>query len=196
MIKQTQNSVILASGSPRRRAILKELGLNFTIIPADIDESLKTGESAIEYVCRLALEKGITIAQIHKDKIVISADTVVVFHNEILGKPVDEDDAYRILRLLSNNYHQVITSFAIHCVETNINILEHEITDVHIRELSDEDIWDYIASGSPMDKAGAYGIQDLSAYLVDKIDGSYHNVMGFPVTHFAGVWNKTFNLEK
>jgi septum formation protein len=192
MIKQSKESVVLASASPRRKALLEELGLNFTIIPADIDESLQKGETAIEYVRRLAFEKGNALAQMHCDKIIISADTIVVLHNEILGKPVDEEDAFRILKLLSNNYHQVITSFAIRCIDNNISILEHEITDVHFRDLSDEDIWDYVAGGSPMDKAGAYGIQDVNAYLVDKIDGSYQNVMGFPVTHFAVVWNGIF----
>lgn len=188
MIKQSQETVILASASPRRKALLTELGLNFIVIPANIDESFQEGETALDYVRRMAFEKGNAIAQEHPDKIVISADTIVVLHNETLGKPVDEEDAFRILRSLSNNYHQVISSFAILSIKKNISVLEHEITDVHFRELSDEDIWEYIETGSPVDKAGAYGIQDISAYLVDKIDGCYHNVMGFPVAHFAKKW--------
>ncbi|MFA6618805.1 MAG: Maf family protein [Candidatus Neomarinimicrobiota bacterium] len=188
MIEQGYENLILASASPRRKTLLKELGLKFEVIPADIDESFQEDETALDYVRRLAFEKANSLAQEHPDKIIVSADTIVVLHNEILGKPIDKEDAFRILKTLSNNYHQVITSFAILSIKKNIKVLEHEITDVHFRELSDEDIWEYIDTGSPMDKAGAYGIQDISAYLVDKIDGCYHNVMGFPVAHFAKKW--------
>ena len=190
MIKQSEYHLILASASPRRKALLQELGLAFEVIPAHIEELLLEHETALEHVRRLALEKGQKLAYDYPESWVISSDTIVVLDNQILGKPKDEADAKRILRALSGRSHEVITAFSIQHSSRDIELVEHEITEVHFRNLSDEDIEDYIASGSPMDKAGAYGIQDLDAYLVDRINGSYHNVMGFPVAKFAQEWNR------
>jgi septum formation protein len=192
MIVQPEYPVILASLSPRRKELLEMLGLKFTVIPAHADETLLKHEDPIGHVRRLAREKGAVVKTDHPGHIVISADTVVVHRNRIMGKPADEHEAYRMLKMLSGARHKVITAFSIQFQELNIDLTEHEVTLVRFRELSEKDIRDYIASGSPLDKAGAYGIQDLNAYLVTSIKGSYHNVIGFPVAKFACEWNDLF----
>lgn len=193
MIFQPHTQVVLASASPRRKEILEQLGLKFQIIPSHIDECMLENEMPIQHVCRLSQEKAEAVAKKHPDVIVISSDTIVLFKNEILGKPVDANDAIRMLKMLSLQSHEVITAFTILSPQMDQGVTEYEISKVHFRELSDQDILDYVATGSPMDKAGAYGIQDINAYLVDSIHGSYQNVMGFPVEHFATTWNKLFN---
>ncbi len=190
MIIQPDKPVILASASPRRKELLEQLGLEFKIIPSHIDEIILEMESPIAHVCRLAQEKGSAIAQKYPEALVISSDTIVVYRDDILGKPVDEKDAYRMLELLSGKTHEVITAFSIQSIINNIEITEYEVTEVHFRKLSHENITAYILGGSPMDKAGAYGIQDVDAYLVDSINGSYHNVIGFQHAHFATKWNE------
>jgi septum formation protein len=195
VIHQPTIEVILASASPRRKELLEQLGLKFCIIPAHIDEDMLENEMPIQHVCRLSQEKAEAIANQFSDAIIISSDTIVVFQDKILGKPSDLEDAKCMLKMLSGNSHQVITAFSILSKKLNIHMTEYEITEVHFRELHDQDILDYVATGSPMDKAGAYGIQDINAYLVDSIHGSYQNVMGFPVAHFATSWNKLFNTN-
>ena len=192
MIVQPGLPVILASASPRRKELLERLGLIFKITPSHIDESMYPNEKPLEHVRRLAEEKGNAIAEKNSEQIIISADTIVVYQGEILGKPNDNADAFKMLSLLSGNTHEVITAFSILCGSKKIFITEDELTEVSFRNLTNEDIHEYIESGSPMDKAGAYGIQDVDAYLVSSIKGSYHNVIGFPVAHFAMVWNKIF----
>lgn len=193
MIIQPDTKVILASASPRRKELLSQLGLKFDILPAHIDESMLENEDPIKHVCRLSKLKAESIAKNNPSAFIIASDTIVVYNGQILGKPISEEDAFRMLKLLSGHFHEVITAFSIVSQDREININEYEITEVHFRELSEEDIKNYIAGGSPMDKAGAYGIQDVDAYLVDKIMGSYHNVIGFPVSHFALVWNEIIN---
>ncbi|MCK4813845.1 MAG: septum formation protein Maf [Candidatus Marinimicrobia bacterium] len=193
MIIQPDIPVILASASPRRRELLTTLGLQFKIIPAHINEAFYSNELPIKHVCRLAGEKGKNISDEHPEAVVISSDTIVVYQNNILGKPADEDDAFRMLRFLSGNTHEVITAFSIICRKRNINVLEYETTEVVFRNLSDEDIRSYIAGGSPMDKAGAYGIQDLDANFVKKIKGCFYNVIGFPIAAFTEKWNVLFS---
>ena len=190
MIRQPDSPVILASASPRRKVLLEQLGLTFEIIPAHIDEAMLPGETPLKHVLRLSEEKGKAVAEKHPDSIIISSDTIVVHDNKILGKPKDKEDADRMLRRLSGQTHEVISAFSICCAGKGLCVTKHEVTEVHFRELTDEDIYAYIAGGSPMDKAGAYGIQDVDAYLVNRINGSYHNVMGFPVAHFATIWNE------
>jgi septum formation protein len=193
VIIQPENPVILASASPRRKELLTQLGLKFEIIPAHIDESQLPGESPLDHVRRLAEEKGQAVARLYPGAIIISSDTIVLFEDRILGKPENKDDAYRILSKLSGMTHKVITAFSIMCIDKGWRIIEHEVTNVHFRQLSDKDIYDYIAGGSPMDKAGAYGIQDLKANFVDSIEGCFYNVIGFPVAKFNKIWNRLFN---
>ncbi len=195
MIIQPDIPVILASASPRRRELLTALGLQFELIPAHIDESFYPNESPVKHVCRLAEEKGKNIAAEHPEAVVISSDTIVVYQDTILGKPADEHDAFQMLRSLSGNMHKVITAFSIICRKRNINVLEYETTEVVFRNLSDENIRSYIAGGSPLDKAGAYGIQDLDANFVKKIKGCFYNVIGFPVAAFTEKWNVLFQID-
>ncbi len=172
---------ILASGSPRRKELLAELIDEFDIIPSLADESAD-GLSPAELVAELAKRKAVEVAQRRENegKIVIGSDTVVAFGKQILGKPKDGQDAFRMLSTLSGNAHEVYTGvcFAQKKGATLRLLAKEDCTRVFFHELSQEGIWSYIQSGSPMDKAGAYGIQDGG--LVEKIEGSYTNVVGFP----------------
>ncbi len=192
MIFQPDKPVILASASPRRKELLKKLGLKFSVLPAHIDETMLKDEDSIIYACRISQEKGEAIAKKEPKAIVISSDTVVVYREHILGKPSDPDDARRMLKMLSGQTHQVITAFSIIQKSSNIQTTEYVTTDVTFRELNDEEIDNYISTGSPMDKAGAYGIQDLYANLVEGIRGCFYNVIGFPVARFKRTWDELF----
>jgi len=185
--------VILASASPRRKELLEKLGLRFSVIPAHIDETMLKDEDPINYASRMSLEKGEAIAKKYPERIVISSDTVVVHKEHILGKPSDPKDARRMLKMLSGKTHQVITAFTILQNNRDIERTEHEISDVTFRDLNDSEIDNYIATGSPLDKAGAYGIQDLHANLVKSINGCFYNVIGFPVARFKKIWDELFS---
>jgi septum formation protein len=171
--------LILASSSPRRRELLTEAGIAFTVHPADIDETHRPGESPIDFTQRLAREKAEAIFAKHPEATVLGADTVVVCDEEILGKPSDETDAARMLKKLSGRDHQVITGVAL--VSLSGTQTHVETTIVTMREISEEEIKKYIATGEPMDKAGAYAIQGAAAAFISKIEGDYSNVVGLPV---------------
>ena len=174
--------VILASASPRRKMLMKELVPSFTIIVPEIDESLsfKNHQDVKDIVKDIASRKCQKVSKDHPNDIVIAADTVVVIDNDIIGKPKDRDDASRMLRKLSGKTHYVYTAYVISKEDKVItNVVE---TEVIFNDLSDDLINNYIASGSPLDKAGAYGYQDNADFaLVKKINGSVTNVIGFPV---------------
>ena len=174
--------VILASASPRRKMLMKELVPSFTIIVPEIDESLsfKNHQDVKDIVKDIASRKCQKVSKDHPNDLVIAADTVVVSDNDIIGKPKDKDDAYRMLRKLSGKTHYVYTAYVISKEDKVItNVVE---TEVIFNDLSDDLINNYIASGSPLDKAGAYGYQDNADFaLVKKINGSVTNVIGFPV---------------
>jgi len=174
--------LILASASPRRRELLERIGLRFTVQVADADETLLPGLSPKEQVTRLSQIKAQAVADAAgqpEDTVILSADTVVVLEDEILGKPKDEADAARMLRALSGRDHLVLTGIT---VRRGHQVVSHcEETAVHFRPLSDREIAGYIATKEPMDKAGAYGIQGYAALFVDKLTGDYYNVMGLPV---------------
>lgn len=168
--------IILASSSPRRRDLLNMIGISHEVMPADIDESLRVGEAPGAYAERLAREKGAAVAPRVPGAFVISADTIVVAGGEVLGKPRSETDAARMLRTLSGTTHKVLTAVAVTSagrVESGV-----EAVDVAVRELTDEEILAYIATGEPMDKAGSYGIQGYGATIVEKISGDFFAVMG------------------
>ena len=174
---------ILASASPRRKELLAEILPEFEIIPSLADESVVGTPAPKEFVEILAERKAREVASRteNEGKIVLGADTVVAYGNEILGKPKDEEDAFRMLKMLSGKKHEVYTGVCI-CVCQNgqaRHIVQADKTDVYFNELSNAWIWKYIRGGSPMDKAGAYGIQDGG--LVAKIEGSYSNVVGLPI---------------
>ncbi len=171
---------ILASKSPRRKELMKDICPSFSIVISDIDESKSCHLPPLEAVIDIAYRKGEDVFKSHQNDIVISADTIVTIDNLIIGKPKDKEDAKRILKLLSGRTHHVITAYSIFSNEKVIQ--NHVISEVHFLELSDDLIDQYIASGSPMDKAGAYGIQDNEKFhIIDSIIGSYTNVVGFPV---------------
>lgn len=193
MIVIPDRDVILASASPRRKELLSRLGLDFKVLPPHIDESMLPDEKPVDYTRRISEAKGNAIARSHADKIIISSDTAVVYKEHILGKPVNGEDAVRMLKLLSGRTHQVVSAFSLICRDLKIAYTDHEITDVQFRDLSEKEILSYIASGSPMDKAGAYGIQDLSANFVKSINGCYYNVIGFPVARFKKAWDSLFS---
>lgn len=170
--------LILASQSPRRKELLGLLRLPFIIRVADIDETMDREKSPYHQVARIAKQKAEAIARQPGD-VVIAADTIVVCENEVLCKPKDEADAFRMLRLLSGRDHQVMTGL---CVLKDDQVCVcTEVTDIHFRVLTDEEIWAYIRTGEPMDKAGAYGIQGYAALFAEKISGDYFNVVGLPV---------------
>ena len=175
--------IILASASPRRKELMeKEISSSFSIIVSDIDESLsfKTYSDVRDIVKDIALRKCLAVSNDHPNDLVIAADTVVVIGNEIIGKPKDKEDAYKMLRKLSGNTHYVYTAYEISKDDKVVSgIVE---TEVLFNDLSDDLINRYIASGSPLDKAGAYGYQDNDQFpIVKKINGSITNVIGFPV---------------
>ncbi len=176
--------IILASASPRRLHILQEHGLNAVVMPADIDEIRLKDEEAKSYVTRLAQEKAQTI--LHKTAIgaadlILAADTTVAYHNHILEKPSDHDDAYRMLHMLSGNSHEVYTGYALVFLPEQQWYVDYVTTNITFHTLSERQIHDYIASGDPFDKAGGYGIQSVRDTFVKEIRGSYYNVMGLPI---------------
>ena len=181
----TSTPIILASKSPRRKKLLKQIGLQFKSKSFDVDEKYSPDENPVRLVKKLAQDKlQVAVEQI-RNSIIITADTIVVFENNILGKPKDKKDAARMLKKLSGNKHFVYTGFAIYNGVTQKLIVDYEKTCVKFRKLGKKEIDDYVASGSPMDKAGAYGIQDdYGAVFVRKISGDYYNVVGLPLSKF------------
>ena len=170
--------LVLASRSPRRAELLKAAGFEFTIRAADVDETPRESEAPRAYVQRVAEEKARAV-QANADEIILAADTTVVLESEIMGKPVDAPDAARMLRALAGRRHEVITAV---CIRRGDRVTcEIASTAVWFAPLSDGEIADYVASGEPTDKAGAYGIQGLASKFIDRIDGSYSNVVGLPV---------------
>lgn len=176
--------VILASASPRRYELLKSTGINFKVIKSGFDESSISVKNPMDYVQEVAYQKGHVVAHKYPDKLVISADTIVVEEGKILGKPKNEDDAFNILLTLSGRSHIVLTSFALFLLKYSKSIVETVSTEVTMRSLHNDEIWAYVNTGEPMDKAGAYAIQGQGAMLVEKINGSYTNVVGFPLAKF------------
>jgi septum formation protein len=175
--------LVLASASPRRQELLRNAGIAFEVQPANIAEDPLPGESAKACAERLAREKALTVARQrphNKDNdIVLGADTVVVVDGQLLGKPADAADAVRMLRMLSGRKHQVITGVCL--VVSGKPSVSSETTVVTVNELTDQDIVDYVASGEPMDKAGAYAIQGIASRWIPRIEGDYGNVVGLPV---------------
>ncbi len=175
--------LVLASASPRRQKLLRSAGITFEVQPADIPEDPLPGEAAKECAERLAREKALAVARQRPQDCVLGADTVVVVNGEILGKPCDAADAARMLRRLSRREHQVITGVCL--AVSGQCAVASETTSVTMSEISEKEISDYIASGEPMDKAGAYAIQGIASRWIPRIEGDYSNVVGLPV---ALVW--------
>jgi septum formation protein len=180
--------LVLASASPRRQELLRNAAIAFTVQPANIDETPLAGESPRNYAERLAREKALTIAKTCPQDLVLGADTIVVVDETILVKPRDAEDAARMLRLLSGRTHEVITAVCIaKPVRSELRTdnrqltTESESTRVTMTEISDDEIRSYIATGEPLDKAGAYAIQGIASRWIPRIEGDYSNVVGLPV---------------
>lgn len=176
--------LILASQSPRRRELLGLFHLPFEIRVADIDESMDPALPPYDEVARVSRAKAEAVART-ADDIVIAADTVVVCDAQVLGKPRDTEDAYRMLQLLSGRDHQVMTGLTV--LRGSQCVCCTEVSDIHFRPLSDREISAYIASGEPMDKAGAYGIQGGAALFAERIHGDYFNIVGLPVCRLSQI---------
>lgn len=188
-------SLYLASGSPRRRELLTQLGLHFERVITDVEELRREEESAQHYVRRLAREKALAGAAVApQDLPVLGADTIVVLNGEVLEKPRDAAHAAEMLTRLSGKTHQVMTAVALADRQRELDCLV--LTDVTFRLLTPQDISDYIASGEPMDKAGAYGIQGLGGNFVRKINGSYHAVVGLPLVETSELFSHFQSLRE
>jgi septum formation protein len=179
--------LVLASKSPRRAEILKSAGIPFRVRISDVPEHHLPDETPRALVERLAVEKARAFPA-SSGEIVLGADTVVVVDSHILGKPINPEDASRMLRLLSGRAHQVITGICLHTAQRDI--VDSSVTKVFFSNLSDQEIADYVASGEPMDKAGAYGIQGLASKFVERIEGCYFNVVGLPVSLVYRYWKE------
>ena len=181
-----QKKLILASASPRRSDLLKILGLEFDVIPSEIDENLDENAFSNELIEKLALEKVEDVEKrVNCPAIIIGSDTVVVVDNIILGKPEDKDDAYRMLRMLSGKTHQVISAIAIKDTETGKTLTDSVVSNVTFKDLTDLEIQNYVATGEPSDKAGAYAIQGKASIFISSICGCYSNIVGISTFKLA-----------
>jgi septum formation protein len=185
--------LVLASASPRRQELLRNAGIAFEVQPANIAEDPLSREAAKDCAERLARDKALAIARQHPNDCVLGADTVVVIDGQILGKPADPADAERMLRLLSGREHEVITGVCL--VADGKSFVATETTLVTVNEITDQEIADYIATGEPMDKAGAYAIQGIASRWIPRIEGDYSNVVGLPVALVFRMLQKHCNLE-
>lgn len=188
--------IILASASPRRQELLASAGIAFRVVPGDIDETPHPGEEPAPHVVRLAEEKAREASARADGRFFIGADTIVLLDGEILGKPCDESEAAVMLRKLSGRMHHVITGFAIIDHESDRIVRRTVSTEVYFRPVSDTEIAAYIATGCPLDKAGAYAIQGGAASMVEKINGSYTNVVGLPLCEVVEVLRGFGALEQ
>ena len=177
--------VVLASSSPRRRELLNLIGIAHEVRPANLDESMRPREAPRRHAERLAREKASALAMRDPDLITIAADTIVVINRKVLGKPVDKEDAARMLAMLSGREHTVITAVAVSRGKKLRSAIEE--VKVKFRRLREEEIDAYIATGEPMDKAGAYGIQGYGATIVERVEGDYFAVMGLPLVRLIAL---------
>jgi septum formation protein len=178
--------LILASASPRRRDLLAGLRARFHVVPSDVSEKLLEGETPAAHVSRLALAKAMDVSKRIVDVWVLGADTIVLIDGQILGKPSDQDEARSMLAMLAGRTHKVFTGYAIvHARFPELRRVRYVTSEVHIRELSAGEIADYVDTGEPMDKAGAYAIQGIGSGIVETVSGSYTNVVGLPLCEVA-----------
>ena len=175
-------NLILASASPRRAELLSQVGISYEIIEPELEEKLDRGEKPCHIALALAEEKARSVVQKLDSGVVLAADTLVVYRGELLGKPVDQDDARRMLSLLSGSRHEVITGLVLIDAASGLLEKDYAKTTVWMKSLSEAEISDYIKGGESLDKAGAYGIQGKAALFVDRIEGCYFNVVGLPLS--------------
>lgn len=176
--------ILLASASPRRKLLLEQIKIKFKLLDSpSIEEKVHLGENPINTVKRIAKEKLSVVNTNFNEGIILTADTIVYLNNKVLGKPKNKKDAFNMLKDLSGNYHYVYTGFALYNIKSKQTLIDYCKTKVKFRILSDMEIKNYVNTGSPMDKAGAYGIQDdFGAVFVESISGCYYNVVGLPIS--------------
>ncbi|HEY9500785.1 MAG TPA: Maf family protein [Pyrinomonadaceae bacterium] len=181
--------VVLASGSPRRREIMTAVGWPFEVRTPDVDESVRPGEDPVDYVQRLAQAKALAVTEQIETGLVLAADTTVVIDREILGKPEDDEDAKRMLRLLRGKWHEVLTGVSL--VRVNgPTVSSFERTRVRFAAMTKQEIDWYVSLGEPLGKAGAYGIQGPAALFIEEIEGDYLNIVGLPIRLVYELWQK------
>lgn len=173
--------IVLASKSPRRRQLLEQIGLEFEICESSYEEDMSAMADPFALVKFLALNKAMAVAKKYEDAIIIAADTFVVFDNKFLGKPKSETEAKEMLRLLSGKTNIIVTGLALIDTKSGRVINEVDQATVKMIDLSDEEIDSYVATGHPLDKAGAYGVQGVGAVLIERIEGDYNNILGLPL---------------
>ena len=187
--------IILASASPRRRALLKVLGLDFEVIASDAEEHIDSRKSVCETVMELSLQKAKSVSEkLGKDYIIIGADTVVSCRGKILGKPKDNIEAFEMLKMLSGIRHTVYTGFTIISNSDFKTITDYDSTDVSFKNLSDCEISNYIKNNNVLDKAGAYSIQGTASSFVERLDGDYNNVVGLPIYKLSKYLYKDYGI--
>jgi septum formation protein len=172
---------VLASASPRRRELLASIGLQFDVIPSAVPEELQRGEAAEEYVIRLSRQKAAAVADANRDRWIIAADTIVVLGDQILEKPSDAADAKRMLGAIAGQTHVVYTGVTVKCLQNNYADTHVAASEVRMLPLNAKEIDWYVATGEPLDKAGAYAAQGVGALFIESIHGSYTNVVGLPL---------------
>ncbi|HZK19073.1 MAG TPA: Maf family protein [Clostridia bacterium] len=190
--------IVLASSSPRRQELLRKLGLPLRVVTREVDEGIPEGGDPSGLVRMLALRKAraVVLDDLVKSQpsVIIGADTVVVCDSRILGKPRDEDEACRMLKLLQGRAHEVLTGVALHCAPSGEEIVFHEKTTVRFRAAGRQEIEGYVKTGEPLDKAGAYGIQGLGSIFIEAIEGCFFNVVGLPISRLVENL-KVFNIR-
>lgn len=187
--------IILASNSPRRKEILENAGVEFEIISSDIEEKVIEGETPFSVVAALSFEKAMDVCERLEEKAIIIASDTIVFKEEILGKPNNEEEAYDMLCKIRGTSHSVFTGICVIETGTNKKIVDVVETKVFTKNYSDEKIWRYIKSGEVWNKAGSYAIQGKGAMLIDHIEGDYLNVVGLPISKLEDIFKKYFDME-
>ena len=177
--------LILASASPRRLELLKKVGVEFDVVPSDLAELPALDELPNSYAARMALEKALSVASYHTDRLVLAGDTVVSIDDRILGKPQSTRDAENMLMSLSDRWHEVWTGVALVCQRDMTELVKVFRSEVRFRSLNADDVSEYVATGEPMDKAGGYAIQGGASKFIAQVKGSYHNVIGLPTLEVA-----------
>lgn len=172
--------ILLASASPRRKELISRLGLDFEVLVPLVDETIQSGEAPSRYCSRLSEDKAESVRHEHPEALIIAADTVVVIEGKILGKPLDKQEAYEHLMLLQGAMHEVYTGYTV--IRGTKTITRAIRTNVYFRNMSPEEISWYVSTEEPMDKAGSYGLQGIGSIFVDRIEGSYTNVIGLPLS--------------
>ena len=191
-----ERPLVLASSSPRRKDLLNQIGMNFIVVPSNVDENFNLSLPPNAFTEHWAREKAKHIAKRYPDNIVLGADTVVILENKILGKPKDTEESFNMLSSLSGKTHEVITGLSIIYKKQNIDITFNQKTYVSIKTLSNDKIYDYMNTYNPFDKAGSYGIQDGFSVYINKIEGCFFNVMGLPLSTFKEYYDsiKRFDI--